>query len=95
MINANLKLLYDKQQLEKSEREERRRRRQKKKAKEIPIFQIDMSAPNYWDQEEEESVTTTSVEESTSKVTGKLTNEKKEVYKIDKPFISKKGRDDP
>lgn len=52
-----------------------------------------MSAPNYWDQEEEESeeaVTANSEEESTSKNTGKLTSEKKEAYKIDKPFVSKK-----
>jgi len=48
-----------------------------------------MSAPNYWDQEEEEAVTATSAEESTSKHTGKITSER-ETYKTNKPFVSKK-----
>jgi len=54
LINDNLKLLYEEQQTEKREREERRRRKHKKKTKKIPKFHVDMSAPNYWDLEEDE-----------------------------------------
>lgn len=53
LINQNLKLLCDEKQAEKKEREERRKRKQKKKAKQIPKFHVDMSAPNFWDLEEE------------------------------------------
>jgi len=54
-------------------------------------FEEAMIPFHYQEEEEsEEAVTATSVEESTSKNTGKLTSAKKEVYKTDKPFVSKK-----
>lgn len=93
LINANLKLLYDEQQEEKREREERRKRKMKKKAKKIPKFNIDMSAPNYWDLEEEEEekeAAETSVGEGTSRDTGKLTSVSSKNVKTEKPFESKR-----
>nr|AXB54821.1 polyprotein [Pinus nigra virus 1] len=92
LINANLKLLYEEQQEEKREREERRKRKMKKKAKKVPKFHVDMSAPNYWDLEEEEEreAAETSAGEGTSRDTGKLTSESSKTFKAEKPFESKK-----